>query len=160
MSLQVRYNYPIIRERQGGGVCLYRWKWCKGTLVVHMIHENICRNYLWGLCYFAGYISLFSRFWRICKLWRKRCVLWRTSNLISTADDMERGRGVVTKEKACLLWNPVYPAPHKQSSKLSYFANAFTSKDSILEEFEILKHLKHLTPWVLCWYFCPLWVVS
>ena len=95
----------------------------------------------------AGYISLFSRFWRICKLWRKRGVLWGTRNLISTADDdgWGMGRGVVTKEESpCLLWNTVYPASNKQSSRLSYFANAFASKGSILEEFEVLKHLKHL----------------
>ena len=44
----------------------------------------------------AGYISLFSRFWHICKLWRRCRVLWWTSNLIFPAEDMEgdgeRGR--------------------------------------------------------------------
>ena len=53
------------------------------------------------------------------------------------------------------LWNPVFPASHKQSSKLSYFANAFTSKDSILQRFEILKHLNTSTHHG---YFSPLWV--
>ena len=73
---------------------------------------------------------LHSRLCSICKLWRKCRVLWRGSNSILR---VEKERGLTPKRRC--LWNPVLATSHKQSSKLSYFANAFASKDFILEQF-------------------------
>ena len=73
---------------------------------------------------------LHSRLCNICKLWRKCRVLWRGGNSIWR---VEKERGLTPKRRC--LWNPVLATSHKQSSKLSYFANAFASKDFILEQF-------------------------
>ena len=117
-------------------------KWLNPTLILRrkkLIHKLI----FWEWSSFpsplrgTGVIMIYeaaallhSRLWSICKLWRKCRVLWRGSNSIWR---VEKERGLTPKRRC--LWNPVLATSHKQSSKLSYFANAFASKDFILEQF-------------------------